>query len=126
MGIQIITSPTGEEMVVLPRSEYDALVLAAEEAFEDGADVATYDAIIATLTPADILPAEVSAFVTKGDRRVRAFRKWRGLSQQELAASSGLAQGFLSDLENGRRALTEDVAAKLRLALDLPPYWLKP
>jgi ribosome-binding protein aMBF1 (putative translation factor) len=112
-------------MVVLPKGEYDELVHLANEALEDAADAAAYDAAMKDFSPEDILPVEVSAFITKGDNRVRAFRKWRGLSQQELSERAGLAQGFLSDLENRKRTLTEDVAAKLRKALDLPDNWLR-
>lgn len=126
MGIQTLTTPAGEELVVMTRAEYDALVQAAEEAFEDGADAATYAAAKAALKAEDILPPEVSGFVLKGDSALRAFRKWRGLSQQELSAATGLTQGFLSDLENRNRALTAEVAAKLRQALDLPVSWLAP
>lgn len=126
MGIQIIKTPTGEDMVVLPKSEYDALVSVAEEAAEDAADAAAFDEAMHGFSPADILPVAVSAFMLQGDSRVRAFRKWRALSQQQLAVASGLAQGFLSDLETRRRPLTAKVAAKLRGALDLPKNWLQP
>jgi hypothetical protein len=42
-GPQIIRAPTGEELVVLPRAEYEALVARADHA-EDANDVAIYDA----------------------------------------------------------------------------------
>jgi hypothetical protein len=40
---QIIRTPSGEELVVLTRADYDAL-LAAAEMHEDLGDVAIYDA----------------------------------------------------------------------------------
>ena len=126
MGIQLITSTTGEEMVMMSRAEYDALLAAVEEAFEDGADVATYDAAIAAMSPDEALPPSVSAMILKGSSPLRGFRKWREMSQQQLADGAGLTQGFLSDLETGRRSLTVDVAARLRLALGLPASWLTP
>ena len=39
-SIQIIKTPAGEEMVLLSRADYEALVTLAEEAMEDAADVA--------------------------------------------------------------------------------------
>jgi len=39
----------------------------------------------------------------RGDRLLKALRKWRGLTQMQMAAKTGLAQGYLSDLESGRR-----------------------
>ena len=41
---QIIRTAAGEELVVLSRAEYDALVAAADEATEDEEDIAIYDA----------------------------------------------------------------------------------
>lgn len=47
MKPQTITTPRGDEMVVISKAEYDALVAAANiraEAEEDADDVAIYDA----------------------------------------------------------------------------------
>ena len=48
----VFTTPKGDEMVVLPKADYDALLAAAHviaEANEDAADVAAYDAAMAYL-----------------------------------------------------------------------------
>ena len=47
---QIIRTPNGEELVVLPRAEYEALVERAAHDDEDAEDVAVYDARKAELT----------------------------------------------------------------------------
>ncbi len=41
---QIIRTPNGEELVVLPRAEYEALVERADHEAEDAEDAAIYDA----------------------------------------------------------------------------------
>jgi hypothetical protein len=41
---QIIRTPNGEELVVLPRAEYEALIERADHEAEDAQDVAIYDA----------------------------------------------------------------------------------
>ena len=41
--------------------------------------------------------------ILRGDRLLKTMRKWRGLTQMQMAAQTGLAQGYLSDLESGRR-----------------------
>ncbi len=41
---QIIRSPSGEELVVLPRAEYEALLVSADHEANDADDVAIYDA----------------------------------------------------------------------------------
>lgn len=125
MSFQVITSPAGEEMVVVPKSEFDAILSRVAELDEDEADVAIYDARKAELTEAGKLPAEVSMFMLRGDSRIRAIRKYRGLSQVELANHASLAQGFLSDLESGRRKLTDATVESLSKVLDVPADWLK-
>ena len=47
--VQIITSPSGDELVVVPRAEFERLTALAAEADEDAADVAAYDAAVAAL-----------------------------------------------------------------------------
>ncbi|MGP0059281.1 MAG: helix-turn-helix domain-containing protein [Beijerinckiaceae bacterium] len=125
-GPQIIVTPNGEELVVLSRAEYDALVESAAEAEEDVADVAIYDARKAELAAdrTSLLPAEVSTALMRGETLLKALRKWRKLSQIELAAATGLGQGYLSDLESGRRRGTSETLAKITTALDIDPNWL--
>lgn len=124
MGVQTITTPAGEEMVVMPRAEYEALISASEEAFEDGADVAAYAAALASAAPEDILPADITAAILNGKGRVRAFREWRGMSEQQLAEASELPLDHLKQLESGQIVLSRDAAAGIALALNLPTGWL--
>ena len=120
-----ITTPMGEELVVLPKAEYDALVAAAE-ADEDAADVAAADAARADLAAGRdaVLPIEVSKLITRGDSLLRALRKWRGQTQVELAEKSGVGQGYISDIEARRRVGADDTLARIAAALDVPATWL--
>ena len=124
MGIQTIVTPTGEEMVVMSKAEYEALITAAEEAFEDGADVEAYDAALRETGPEDILPAEVTAEILRGVGRLRAYRNWRQLDIAELASASGLAPEEIVDLETGKRILSREQGAQLAPALHVPLSWL--
>ena len=122
---QIIRTPSGEELVVLPRAEYEALVNHVDHAAEDAEDVAIYDARKAELAAGGVaLPAEVSAAILRGESRLKAIRNWRGETQLHLNFKTGIGQGYLSDLENGRRAGTPETVAKLAQALDVPLEWL--
>ncbi|MGN7292057.1 helix-turn-helix domain-containing protein [Rhizobium sp. SAFR-030] len=123
--IQIITASNGEEMVVLSKADYDAMVAALMSDAEDDDDVALYDARKAELDADGLLPAEVSIAILRGDHRIKALRASRGLTQQQLAAKTGLGQGFLSDLENGRRNVTDAVAQNLSTVLGVPASWFK-
>lgn len=124
--MQIIKTPGGEELVVLPRAEYERLAARAAEADEDAADVAAYDAAKAEFEAAGgvALPPELSALVLKSKSRLAAARKWRGLSQDELADKAGIAQGYLSDLETRRRSGTEATITRLAKILDVPARWI--
>ncbi|MCA0366820.1 MAG: helix-turn-helix domain-containing protein [Proteobacteria bacterium] len=119
---QHFTTPAGEELVILPRAEYDALVAGLGEDEEDAADVAAFDAAMADLASgADApLPVEVSAMILKGLSRTAAWRKHRGWSQQTLAEAAGIGQGYLSEIERGRPAPPETLE-RLAAALKVRP-----
>jgi DNA-binding transcriptional regulator YiaG len=126
--IQTFVSPSGDEMVILTRAEYDALVEAAAEVAEDAADAAIYAQRKAALARGDdqVLPAEVSAEIHRGASRLRAIRLWRRLNQTELAVRTGIGQSYLSALEAGTRRLSDELAEKFAAALDVPASWVTP
>jgi Helix-turn-helix len=121
-GPQIIRTPGGEELVVLPRAEYEALLERADHEAEDADDVAIYDARKAAGSV--VLPPEVSAAILRGESRLKAIRNWRDETQLHLSFKTGIGQGYLSDLESGRRAGTPETIAKLAQALSVPVEWL--
>ena len=116
----------GAELVLLTRAEFDKLIALAEEAEEDAADVAIYDARKAEIAAEEHshLPKEVSAMLLRGDRLIKALRKWRGVTQTDLAFKTGLAQGYLSDLESGRRTGTDETLRLIAEKLAIDPSWL--
>jgi hypothetical protein len=82
---QIIRTPGGEELVVLPRAEYEALLERADHEAEDAADVAIYDSRKAELTAGGaVLPLEVGAAILRGESRLKAIRNWRDATAFEL------------------------------------------
>jgi DNA-binding XRE family transcriptional regulator len=123
-GPQIIKTPTGEEMVVLPKAEYDALLSQLDELEEDADNRAIYDARKAELGGVPPLPSDVSSAMLRGDRLLKALREWKGMTQSSLAKSSGVSQGFLSDIESGKRVASADTLARIANALELPERWL--
>jgi hypothetical protein len=122
---QIIWTPGGEELVVLPRAEYEALLDRADQEAEDAEDAAVYDARKAELSAGGVvLPPEVSGAILRGDSRLKAIRRWRNETQRHLTLIAGIGQGYLSDLESGRRTGAPETIAKLAEALDVPVEWL--
>jgi DNA-binding XRE family transcriptional regulator len=121
MGTQFLKTESGEELVVLSRRDYDALLArAGDEEAEDRMTIL----IAAEARGEAPLPKEVSAAVLSGDTLLKALRKWRGMTQDELASASGVNQGYISELENGSKTGTADTLAKFSSALALPEGWL--
>ena len=123
---KFINAEHGQELVVLTRAEFDHLYALAAEAEEDAADIALYDARKAEMTTGinSALPKEVSAMLLRGDRLMKAIRKWRGMTQTDLATKTRLTQGYVSDLESGRRAGTRETLVLIAKHLDVDPDWL--
>jgi transcriptional regulator with XRE-family HTH domain len=71
-----------------------------------------------------VLPPEVGAAILRGESRLKAIRSWRRETQLDLNFKTGIGQGYLSDLERGRRTGTPETIAKLAQALSVPVEWL--
>jgi hypothetical protein len=121
MGIQTITTEGGEELVVLPRRDYDALIARAGLSPEDRATagiVAASTAALAAGTEIE-LPSVVAEAIADGTNPIRAIRDWRGLTQAELARRLGMRQPQLSGLERGY-PFGAGMRARLAAALGVP------
>ncbi len=105
------------EVAILPREEYEALLVKATEADEDAGTarlVARARGEIAAGAP--LLPKDVVDRLAKGENPVRLLRQWRDMTQLYLSFKTNLSQGYISDVETGRRKGT---AAALRLIADV-------
>jgi DNA-binding transcriptional regulator YiaG len=122
--VRFIRSAEGEELAVLPRADYEALIAGLDDEDED--DIALYDQRKAELLSGkeSFLPPEVSILILKGDSRLKAIRRWRKIKQNDLARQCGIGQGYLSDLESRRRAGSPETIAALATSLDVPLDWL--
>ena len=125
-NVQFIVSPSGDELAVMPRAEYERMAALANEATEDAADAAAYVEAKAEWEAEGrpIFPPELSALLLKNKSRLAAIRKWRGLSQEVLAGKAEIQQGYLSDIETGRRSGAQATVERLAKALDVPVAWL--
>ena len=115
MGVQYLTTPTGDELAVLPRADFEALL----ELVEDAEDNAACDAIEAALAAGtmETFPGELVFAISDGANPVRAFRDHRGLTAEALAASAGISRAYLSQIEAGSRKGTAATLKKLAKAL---------
>ncbi|HWM47262.1 MAG TPA: helix-turn-helix transcriptional regulator [Xanthobacteraceae bacterium] len=122
MNVRFQKTPQGE-VAILPREEFEALVAKAAEADEDAGTARLVARAKRNVAKEDLIPMEVADRLAAGENPVRVFREWRRLTQQQLALESGLTQGYLSDIETGRRRGTalrlRGVSHALRVPLDL-------
>ncbi|MEO6013790.1 MAG: helix-turn-helix transcriptional regulator [Devosia sp.] len=126
--LQTFTAPSGDQLVVLTRADYDELVQRASvsEEDEDAELIAIANARMADPAASARLPAEISRLLLSGASLLKALRLWKDVGQVKLAHDIGTSQGFISDLENGRRPMTEEVRGRIAQALDVPGDWLLP
>lgn len=112
MSVQTIISPSGDELVVLSRQEYQDLLDARDHAAAMREVAAGAD----TLTDAEL--REYLAAPTP----LAYWRKRRGLTQAQLAKKLDLSQPYLAQIEAGKRVgdvtLFARLAAILRLRIE--------
>jgi DNA-binding XRE family transcriptional regulator len=110
-SVSYVTTPGGEELAILPRRDWEAM----KESLDHARAIGEFRAGKAPGLSTDEARALVAAVSP-----LAFWRKYRGLTQAVLATSAGIAQNYLSEIENGRRG--GDVMLWLRLAraLDLP------
>lgn len=121
--VQFIKTAGGEELAVLPRAEFERLTaLANDEDIGVGRIVEKARAAIAAGDDI-VLPKAIVDRLAAGDNPLRVLREWRGMMQVELAASLGITQGYLSDVETGKRkgpvALHQKIARELGVPIAL-------
>jgi hypothetical protein len=112
------------EVAILPRKQYEALVAKAKEADEDAGTarlVARGRKDIAAGAP--LIPLTVANRIANGENPIRALREWQDITQLYLSMKTNIGQGYISDLENGRRkgttAALKEIARVLKVPIDV-------
>lgn len=120
MNRQIITTASGERLVVLPEREFDALIEAAEDA-EDRDAVRRFEARLAS-GEEELIPSDMVNRLLAGESRIVVWRAHRGLSAKALAEAAKIAPAYLSQIESGKRegslATLRKIAAALGVSID--------
>jgi hypothetical protein len=109
------------EVAILPRKDYEALAAKAAEADEDSGTarlIARARKEIAAGAP--LIPKKFIDRIANGESALRVLRDWRDVTQLHLSFKTNIGQGYLSDLENGRRKGTTSALKKIAEALDVP------
>jgi transcriptional regulator with XRE-family HTH domain len=121
--VQFIKIAGGEELAVLPRREYERLTALAVG--EDAGVARIVSRARAALAAGHeiVLPKTAVDRLAAGENPIRVLREWRDRTQAELVVSVGITQGYLSDLEAGKRkgpvALHQKIARALAVPIEL-------
>lgn len=84
-------------MVTIPKEEYDRLLYAVE----DLADLQSFDRTKAMLVAGEdeLIPAEFADRILDGEHPLRVYRDLRGLTQAELAQTSGVNRVYIAAIK---------------------------
>jgi DNA-binding XRE family transcriptional regulator len=113
-------TPEGDDIVILARKEYDQLIAAAGE---DAADAEAARRALDRLKKGEhsLTSAEVDDLLA-AKTPLAFYRKRAGWTQARLAERTGIAQGFLSEIEAGRKSgdvqTLRKIADLLKISLD--------
>lgn len=113
--VQYITTPSGDEMAILPRAEFERLVALAE----DAADHHAAEDVMARVRAGveEVFPADVVNAILDGANPIKAIRENRGMTQRDLAAAAGINAVYLSQIERGARVGSLETLKALARAL---------
>jgi DNA-binding XRE family transcriptional regulator len=105
------------EMVTIPREEYDRLRAAAE----DLADLQSYDRANAALAAGadELIPSDYANRLLDGENPLRVYRDFRGLTQAMLAERAGVNRVTVAEIETGRKQGSIATLRALAGALDV-------
>ena len=107
--VQYLDVKGRKAFAVLPISEYEKLLAAADDARDLAIAVAE--------AGAEIFPAAAAERIFAGEQPLRVFRDHRGLTQTELAGRAGVGQDVVSRIESGKMTGMVDTLAALAKAL---------
>ena len=118
-----------DELVVLRRRDYDALIKRTRGSKSEDEGVARIIARSNASLDAgnDVeLPASVAEAIARGKSPLRVIREWRDHTQTYLAYKTNIDQSTISALENGTRRGTTAVWKRLAAFLEVPMGLLIP
>jgi DNA-binding XRE family transcriptional regulator len=123
--VQFIKTMGGEELAILPKSEYERLTARIGED-EGTARIVRRTRAALAAGEEIMLPKTVVDRLAAGQNPIRVLREWRKMTQAELAPSAGITQGYLSELEAGKRKGPVALHQKIARALGTPIHLLLP
>ena len=117
MTVQIITTPQGERLVVVPESEW----IAIQEALEDREDIAAIDEFQRKLAAGkeEFISSDMLDRLLAGESTIRVWREHRGMTAAALAEKADVSAAYLSELEGRKKTGSIAALKRIAAALDL-------
>jgi transcriptional regulator with XRE-family HTH domain len=66
------------------------------------------------------VPMDVTYAIEGGEPPLKAYRRWRSISRDDLAAQSGLTKQEIEAIEDGSKAIEETMLERLAAVLKVP------
>ena len=120
---QRFVTPDGTPMVILPEAEYEQLKMLSA----DNLELVEALAIKARIDAGEgTMPGEVLAMILNEEMHpVKAWRRYRGMTQADLASRLGCSQSSLSQIESGKGEARSKSLRALADILDAPLWALR-
>ena len=117
MTVQVIKDNGAPVYAVIPYDDYLQLL----EEIEDARDIREADEVYARIERGEeeTIPGHVVRELVNSERPLRIWRKYRGLTLQELADQVGISKSYLSQIESGNRNGSTNVLKRIVAALNL-------
>lgn len=112
--IQTLTL-AGRDYAVVPLAEYEALRSAVDE---DTMNAAIIKRVLED-PDQELVPFELVKRIADGEHPVRVWREYRGMRAGELATAAGIANSYLSDIENAKKPGSVNAMKRIAIALDV-------
>jgi DNA-binding XRE family transcriptional regulator len=115
---QIITTPDGARLVVVPEEQFNDLLNAVEDKVDQVfVDEWRRDSASGL---ADDIPLDVmKALTTPGASKVKVWRKHRKMTAMQLADRAGLSKSYITHIEAGTRDGTVKALKSIAEALEV-------
>ncbi len=116
MSVQIIEKDRKPEWAVIPYEIYQVLI----EDSEMLQDIRDYERSKKAMeSEEELIPGNVVNAILAGEKPLKVWRKYRGMTQQQLADMAGITKAYLSQIETGKRIGTTDVLTNIAKSLGL-------
>ena len=114
--VQTITAPGGQEMVVMPKLDYEVLSSAVEKLRVELEHLRNAGG--QPVVSEEMFPDDFFKRLMLGDEHpLKVWREYRGFTQADLAMQAGVRLPTISEIENGKTIGTVSVLLKLSRVL---------